>query len=54
MLTPDVLVICYDMDDVLADEIRKKRDMGGNNLLLVSRHCFDKTLKFYLQVSEQV
>ena len=36
----------YDTEDIVsADEIRKVRNMGGKNPLLVCRYCFDKGIK---------
>jgi len=41
----DICAICYDADNIVsADEIRKKRDIGGKNPLLVCRYCFDKNI----------
>ena len=43
ILTTDKCAICYDVEDIVsASEIRKERDVGGKNPLLVCRHCFDK------------
>ena len=43
IVTKDICAICYGDDDIVsADEIRKKRDIGGKNPLLVCRFCFDK------------
>ena len=46
ILTLDICAICYDTEDIVsADEIRKVRDMGGKNPLLVCRYCFDKGIE---------
>ena len=46
IVTNDVCAICYDADNIVsADEIRKKRDIGGKNPLLVCRYCFDKNIE---------
>ena len=46
ILTTDICAICYGADDIVsADEIRKNRDIGGKNPLLVCRYCFDKNIE---------
>ena len=41
-VTKDICAICYENDDIIsADEIRRNRDVGGKNPLLVCRFCFD-------------
>ena len=38
--------ICCSIGNIaLADEIRQKRGMGGKNLLLICRCCFDKNIE---------
>ena len=42
----DICAICYERQGIFqADEICKKRDTGGKNLLLVCRYCFDKNFE---------
>lgn len=46
ILTEDRCAICYTAEDIVsADEIRKKRDLGGKNPLLVCQYCFDKNFE---------
>lgn len=46
ILTPDICAICYDMGDIVsADEIRKEKNIGGKNPLLICRYCFDKNIE---------
>ena len=46
ILTVDICAICYNKDDMVkVDEIRKKRDVGGKNPLLVCRYCFDQNFE---------
>ena len=46
ILTPDICAICYDKDDIVsADEIRKEKNIGGKNPLLICRYCFDKNIE---------
>ena len=44
--TRDVRTISYFPDNIVAaDEIRKEHDIGGKNMLLVCRHCFDMNVE---------
>lgn len=46
IVTADICAICYERDDIVsADEIRKSRDIGGKNPLLLCRYCFDKNIE---------
>ena len=46
IVTDDICAICYEKDDIVsADEIRKRRDIGGKNPLLLCRYCFDKNIE---------
>ena len=43
IVTKDICAVCYEDDDIVSEvEIRKKRNIGGKNPLLVCRYCFDK------------
>ena len=45
-MTEDICAICYERQGIVqADEICKKRDIGGKNPLLVCRYCFDKNFE---------
>ena len=46
LLTEDVCAISYSYRDVLSNtEIKKSRDIGGKNPLLVCRECFNNNIK---------
>ena len=46
ILTPDICAICYDMDEIVSvDEIRREKNIGGKNPLLICRYCFDKNIE---------
>ena len=46
IVTDDICAICYEnVDIVSADEIRKERDIGGKNPLLICRYCFDSNVE---------
>jgi len=45
-VTKDICAICYETEEIVQiDEIRKKRDVGGKNPLLICRHCFNKNFE---------
>ena len=46
IMTKDICAVCYEDDDIVSEvEIRKKRNIGGKNPLLVCRYCFDKNFE---------
>jgi len=46
IVTKDICAICYETEEIVQiDEIRKKRDVGGKNPLLICRHCFNKNFE---------
>ena len=45
-MTKDVCSICYEPDDIIKpEELRKKRDLGSKNPLLICRFCFDANIE---------
>ena len=55
IVTADICAICYESDDIVsADEIRKSRDIGGKNPLLLCRYCFDKNIEIPCSGRQQV
>ena len=45
----DIGVICYLFEyEMLDDETKRKRDIWGNNPLLMYRNCFDSKIKIHI------
>ena len=46
LVTGNICAICYSFQDVLSDAVLKRsRNIGGNNPLLICRDCFNSNIK---------